>query len=495
MIKNSKKNILVIGSGFAGLSTAAILARQGQRVILHEKNSSLGGRASTFSEKNFLFDMGPSWYWMPEVFERYYQLFGYTTSDFYELKKLDPAFRIIFGKNDFFDIPSNFDSICVLFDNIESGAGNRLREFIKGAEFKYRVGMENLIYKPGHSLFEFINGDVLSGIFRLQVFTSFSNHVRKYFRDPRLLALMEFPVLFLGAKPADTPALYSLMNYACFKLGTWYPMGGFGKIIEAFTKIAIEEGVELYPNSSINELNIVNDKVKEFTYGNTRVPIDAVVGAADYHHIERELLPFSHRSYSEKYWDSRTFAPSALIFYLGIKGKVENLQHHNLFFDASFERHANEIYADQKWPQSPLFYVCCPSKTDKSVAPEGDENIFILMPIAPGLADAEDTREKYFDIIITRIEKFTGVKIRENIIVKKSYSVSDFSRDYNAYKGNAYGLANTLMQTAMFKPKVKSKKIDNLFFSGQLTVPGPGVPPSIISGQITANEVLKYLKS
>jgi len=486
-----KKKIGVVGAGFAALSAASVLASQNHQVSVYEKNAQIGGRARVFEKDGFVFDMGPSWYWMPDVYEKYYNLFGNTTSDFYELKKLDPGFKVIYGKNDFFDIPANFDELTELFESIEKGSAANLKKFIDDAEYKYAVGMNDLVYSPGNSIKEFLNMKLLKDVLRLQVFSSFSKHVRKYFKDPRLISLIEFPVLFLGARPQNTPALYSLMNYSGLKQGTFYPMGGFGKVVDAFKSIADKAGVIFRTNENVLHFEMNGNTVSQLITDKNRYEVDAVIGGADYHHIESKLLPQKFQTYSESYWDKRTFAPSCLIFYIGVNKKIKNLSHHNLFFDENFEKHAHEIYINKKWPTAPLFYVCCPSKTDPTVAPAGSENLFILMPIATGLIDTDETRESYYKIIIDRLEKFTGEQIDEHIVYKKSYSVSNFVNDYNAYKGNAYGLANTLFQTAIFKPKMRSKKVKNLFYAGQLTVPGPGVPPSIISGQIAANEFLK----
>jgi len=484
----------IIGSGFAGLSAAAILAKNGFDINLYEKNKEIGGRARTFEKEGFVFDMGPSWYWMPDVFEKYYNLFGKTTSDFYDLKKLDPGFAVIYGNNDVFDIPADFEELCAMFESIESGSGSKLRKFMVEAEYKYKVGINDLVYQPGLSVTEFLDYKLLKGVFKLQVFSAFSKHVRKYFKDPRLIALIEFPVLFLGAMPKDTPALYSLMNFAGLKQGTFYPMGGFGKVIDAFKSIAEAQGVTFHTSQAISNIDVKEGKAFQIKSPTKSMEVDAIVGAADYHHIENVLLSKEYRTYPESYWEQKTFAPSSLIFYLSINKKVSKLKHHNLFFDGDFEKHSYEIYKDKKWPTNPLFYVCCPSKTDPSVAPDGYENIFILMPIAIGLKDNEETRLQYFNLIMDRLESYTAEKIRENIIFERSYCVNDFINDYNAYKGNAYGLANTLFQTAIFKPKIRSKKVKNLFFAGQLTVPGPGVPPSIISGQVAATELIKYFK-
>jgi phytoene desaturase len=493
-ILSKGNHITVIGSGFAGMAASAVLALNGQRVSVLEKNAQTGGRARTFSEGGFMFDMGPSWYWMPDVYDSFYNLFGKTTADFYDLKQLDPGFAVIFGENEVMDIPANFDEVCELFEQIEAGSASRLRKFIAEGEFKYLVGMQDMVYKPGHSVTEFFNLQLFKDALRLQLFTSFSKHVRRYFKDPRLLALIEFPVLFLGAMPKDTPALYSLMNFSGLKQGTFYPMGGFGKVADAFRSIAENAGVNFITSQNVDKLDIEGGCIRQVHSGGKVTRTDAVIGSADYQHIESSLLKPAYQSYPESYWQSRTFAPSCLIFYLGINKKIEGLRHHNLFFDEDFDQHAIEIYKTKKWPSKPLFYVCCPSKTDPSVAPEGSENLFILMPIAIDLDDPEEIRQQYYNTLINRLEKFTKTNIRDHVVYKKSYSVSDFIVDYNAYKGNAYGLANTLMQTAIFKPKLKSKKVSNLFYAGQLTVPGPGVPPSIISGRIAANEVLKFLK-
>ncbi|MCF0073828.1 phytoene desaturase family protein [Dyadobacter sp. CY261] len=492
---NGKRTVGVIGAGFAGMAASAILAQSGCNVTIFEKNKSIGGRARTFTEHGFTFDMGPSWYWMPDVYERFFGHFGQSVSNFYDLKKLDPGFAVIFPGNDLLDIPADFDRLCELFESIEKGAADKLRKFIADGEFKYRVGMHDMVYKPGHSITEFMSLRLFGQALRLQLFSSFSKHARRFFKDPRLLALIEFPVLFLGAMPKDTPALYSLMNYSGLKQGTFYPMGGFGQVADAFHDIALKAGVQFRTSETVEKLESSGSKIQHIHSSGRSMPMDAVVGSADYRHIEEALLEPQDRQYDDSYWESRTFAPSCLLFYLGIGRRVSNLRHHNLFFDEDFGLHAEEIYIEKKWPTAPLFYVCCPSMTDSTVAPPGQENLFVLMPIATGLPDPETIREHYYGILMDRLEKFTGENIRDHVVFKRSYSVSDFKSDYNAYQGNAYGLANTLRQTAVFKPKLRSRKVDNLFYAGQLTVPGPGVPPAIISGTIAAREVLKYLNS
>ena len=494
-LKNKKK-IAVIGAGFAGLSAAAYLAKAGYSVDVYEKNETVGGRARQLHTTNgYVFDMGPSWYWMPDVFDQFFNDFGYQTKDLYELQLLDPGFSIVFGEDDTMHVPANFKELCQMFESIESGSTIKLKQFLDEAAYKYKVGIEKLVYKPGLSVTEFFDKDLIKGVFKLQVFTNFSKHVKKFFKNPKLIALMEFPVLFLGAMPEDTPALYSLMNYAGLKLGTWYTKGGFGTVITAMKDVATKQGANFYLNEAVDSFNIIDKQITQISTAKRTANYDGVIAAADYHHVEQKLLGDQYRNYDEKYWDKRVLAPSSLIFYLGVSKKVKGIHHHTLFFDEDLKQHAIEIYKDPKWPSKPLFYVCCPSKTDESVAPAGHENLFLLMPLATNIEDNEALREQYFEMMMSRLEKFTKQDIRSFIDYKKSYCISDFVNDYNSYKGNAYGLANTLLQTANLKPSLKNKKIENLFYAGQLTVPGPGVPPSIISGNVAAKQLTKYLNS
>ncbi len=491
-MKTTKKAI-IIGSGFSGLATACCLAKQGVEVTILEKNEKIGGRARAFKANGFLFDMGPSWYWMPDVFEDFFQLFDKKVSDLYQLKLLSPSFSVFLSGNEKIDIPESPKKLEELFESIEKGSGEKLNKFLAEAKYKYEIGMKELVYKPALSWFEFADARVLAGIPRLHILQSFQTYVRKYFNDPRLISILEFPVLFLGAQPKDTPALYSLMNYAGLSLGTWYPMGGMKKIIDAMEELALSLKVKIEINTPATKIATQNNKASGVFSNEQLFEADVIIASSDYHFTEEKLLDAEFRNYSEEYWNKRTMAPSSIIFYLGINKKINNLQHHNLFFDESLQQHSKEIYETPQYPTRPLFYVCCPSKTDTTVAPEGMENLFVLIPISSGLKDDETTREKFFDIVMTRLENRTGENIRAHIIYKRSYAINDFTNDYNAFKGNAYGLANTLRQTAVLKPSIRNKKIKNLFYTGQLTVPGPGVPPALISGQIVAKEVLKQL--
>ncbi len=488
--KDSYCQVVVIGAGFSGLSCACHLAKSGFKVTLLEKNDQPGGRARSYSENGFTWDMGPSWYWMPDVFDRFFNTFEKEASDYYDLERLDPSYRVKF-REDVWDIPASMEEIEKLFESVEAGSSKKLRKFLKQAKFKYDVGVKKLVYKPSRSLTEFIDFKLLLGLLKMDVFTSIAKHVRKHFKDERLIQLMEFPILFLGATAENTPALYTLMNYSDVVLGTWYPKGGMHSVVKGMVALASELGVDIQYNQNVTSFSIKNREINVVNTDDGQFEADVIVASADYHHIDQNILPSEFQNYSKSYWESRTLAPSSLLFYLGVDKELPNLQHHTLFFDEDFSVHSSEIYEKPQWPSKPLLYVSATTKTDKSVAPEGKENLVILIPVAPDIEDMEEIREKYFQLIMDKLEDFTGENIRDHIVAKRSYAHNDFISDYNSFKGNAYGLANTLRQTAILKPSLKNRKLKNLYYTGQLTVPGPGVPPSLISGEVVAKEIAK----
>ena len=483
------KKIAIIGSGFSSLSAAAYLAKKNFEVRVYEKNKTFGGRARQLKKQGFTFDMGPSWYWMPDVFESFYNDFDKTTSDFYKLDRLDPGYQVVFGENERILIGDSLEKIFSVFEKEEKGSSIKLKRFINIAKENYNIAIKDLVYRPGISPLELITPQTIK---KIKYFLSnIKKDVCKDFQSPKLRQILQFPVLFLGAKPSNTPSFYNFMNYADFGLGTWHPEKGMYSIVLAMVELAKSLGVEFYADSEIEKICVDKDgRAYGIKIKNKLVKADIVLSGADYHHSESLLDP-KYRRYSEAYWNKKTFAPSSLLFYIGLDKKIKNVSHHTLFFDVDFDEHADSIYNNPSWPKDPLFYVNFPSISDSSMAPKGKEACFILIPIAPGIEDSKKLREKYFNKVLERLEKLTKQNIRDNIIFSESFCVNDFIKEYNSYKGNAYGLANTLFQTAFLRPKLISNKVKNLYFTGQLTVPGPGVPPAIISGKLVAELISK----
>ena len=485
-----KKQIAIIGSGFSSLAAAAYLAQAGHQVTIYEKNETVGGRARQLQKDGFTFDIGPTWYWMPDVFERFFNDFGKSPKDYYELIKLNPAYSVYFGEQDFITIEDTLEKICAAFEKEEPGSSIKLKKFMAEAKDNYDIAIKDLVYRPGVSPLELVTPVTMRKIG--QFFSTISKEVRKEFNNPRLVSILEFPVLFLGAKPSNTPAFYSFMNYADFGLGTFHPKNGMYSVILGMKALAESLGVTIHTNQNVEKILVKGKSVQGLVVNSEEIKVDIVLSGADYHHTETLLEP-NLRQYSEAYWEKKVFAPSSLLFYVGFDKKLKNVEHHTLFFDVSFEAHAKDIYDIPAWPEDPLFYASFPSKTDIDAAPYGQEAGIFLIPLAPGLEDTAALREKYFEIIMTRFEKLTQQKVKNNVIFKESFCINDFVEAYNSYKGNAYGLANTLLQTAFLRPKLKSKKVAGLFFTGQLSVPGPGVPPALISGKLVSSLIQKEI--
>lgn len=483
------KKIVIIGGGFSSLAAASYLAQAGHQVSLFEKNSTLGGRARQLKREGFTFDMGPSWYWMPDVFESFFNDFGKSAADYYHLERLDPGYQVYFGPQESINISASLEEIYKTFESHEKGSGLKLQKFIKKAQEHYDIAIKDLVYRPGLSPLELVTPTTIK---KLRYFIStIKKEVTREFKNPKLQQLLQFPVLFLGAKPSQTPAFYNFMNYADFGLGTWHPDGGMYKIVEGMVALARSLGVKMHTDSTVEAIEVdTANYAKGIVVNGTFEAADFVLAGADYHHAET-LLPPKHRQYSEAYWQKKVFAPSSLLFYVGLNKKVKNVSHHTLFFDVDFDAHAKAIYDDPKWPEAPLFYVNFPSLTDPSMAPQGKEACFILIPLAPGIEDHQNLRDRYFDKVIKRLETLTQQKIRPDVLFHESFCLTEFVEAYNSFKGNAYGMANTLLQTAFLRPKLKSKKVNNLYFTGQLTVPGPGVPPALISGKLVADLIQK----
>ena len=486
-----KRKIAIIGSGFSSLSAASYLAKSGYDVDVYEKNNTLGGRARQLKKNGFTFDMGPSWYWMPDVFESFYKDFGKTTSDFYELERLDPGYQVVFGAKDAIPIGDSLEKIYTVFEKEETGSSQKLKRFMALAKENYDIAIKDLVYRPGVSPLELVTPVTLR---KINYFIStIKKDVYKEFKSPKLRQILQFPVLFLGAKPSNTPSFYNFMNWADFGLGTWHPKNGMYRIVEGMVAIARDLGVRFHTNAKVEKIKVsAQGKAEGLLINGKEIRADLILSGADYHHTEG-LLDKKYRAYSEAYWDKKVFAPSSLLFYIGLSKKVKEVYHHNLFFDVDFDTHAQAIYDTPKWPDQPLFYANFPSVSDATMAPKGKEACFLLIPIAPGLEDTPELRMHYYERIMNRLETLTGQKLKPYVEFSESFCVNDFIEAYNSYKGNAYGLANTLLQTAFLRPKLKSKKVKDLFFTGQLTVPGPGVPPALISGKLVAELIQKEI--
>lgn len=483
------KRIVVIGAGFGGLAAAALLARDGHQVTVLEKNEMSGGRARVWREAGFSFDMGPSWYLMPDAFEIYFAHFGKKPEDLYKLIRLDPSYRIFFGPNDKLDISSDLQTNIKLFDSLEPGSGQKLIEYLEQAKYQYDVSMKQFLYKNFTSIFDFFNKRMLTEGRKLHVLENLDAFTKRYFKSERLQKILQYSMVFLGGAPSNTPALYSVINHADFNLGVWYPEGGFNSVAMAIQKLAESYGAKFFFNSEVTAIDVQDGVAKSVKTTTQSYDTDIVIGNGDYHHIETKLLPKSARSYSDRYWNNRTVAPSAFIIYLGLDKELKSLSHHNLVLSNDWTKHFNAIFDKPSWPEEPSYYVCAPAKTDSTVAPAGKENLFILVPIAGGLPETPEFREEFANKIIAHFEEEIGESISTSIVVKRIFTGSDFAKNYNAFKGTALGLSHTLMQTAMFRPRMKSKKVKNLYFTGQFTQPGIGVPMTLISGQLTRENI------
>jgi phytoene desaturase len=483
---------VIVGSGFGGLSAAALLSKDGFDTTVLEKNEQIGGRASVYRDGGFTFDMGPSWYLMPDVFERFFAEFDRKPEDLLQLDRLDPHYRIYFGDGEVLDVSSDLEKNYEIFDQLEDDGGEKLREYLESAKDKYESSMKDLIYRDYSSLLDFFNRDLISGGVQLpMILESLDRFVGGYFDNDKPRKILEYSIGFLGGSPKLTPALYHIMSYIDFELGVWFPKGGIGAVAESIADLARSYGTEFKLNQPVTKILVENDKAVGVSTDDGDMEADVVVVNADYAHAEMELLDEKHRTYSEKYWKKKVLAPSAFIAYVGVGKKLESIEHHTLLLDQDWEKGFDELFDAKniRWPENPSYYVNSPSKTDPGFAPEGGETLFILVPISPGLEDDEATRERFYNKIMDDLEARIGEDIRGSVKVKRIFTVSDFAERYNAYKGTALGLSHTLTQTAVFRPHHKSKKVDNLYYTGHYTHPGIGVPMTLIASQIVSEQI------
>jgi phytoene desaturase len=483
------KDVVVIGSGFGGLSTACYLADAGADVTVVEKNEQLGGRASRLEVDGFSFDMGPSWYLMPDVFERFFGHFGKQPDDYYSLSRLDPHYRIFFKDGDQVDLLPDVEANKELFESYEPGAGEALSNYLDKSQYTYEVGMEHFVYEDRPRLRDYVDLDVLRYSWGLSLLGKMQGHVESYFDHPKLQQIMQYTLVFLGGAPTNTPALYNLMSHVDFNMGVYYPDGGMGSVVDGIVELGEELGVEFVTDQPVTEIAGREGAFAVRTEHGEEYLCDKVVSNADYAHTEQEMLPPEKRQYDADYWDSRTYAPSAFLLYLGVEGDVDALAHHTLVLPTDWNDHFETIFDRPAWPDDPAYYLCVPSKTDDSVAPEGHSNLFALVPIAAGLDDTPELRKTYRDLVLDDIAENTGVDLRDRVVTEEIFSVDDFTERYNSMQGTALGMAHTLRQTSLFRPSRKSSTVDGLYFTGSYTTPGIGVPMCLISGQLTADVV------
>ena len=486
----SGRSVAVVGGGFGGLSAACYLADAGANIEILEKNEAVGGRASTLEAEGFEFDMGPSWYLMPDVFERFFGHFDKTPEDYYDLQRLDPHYRIFWKDGDRMDVTPDLDQVRAAFEARESGAAEAFDEYIERSAANYRRSMDGFVYTDRPRYRDWVDLDVIRAApVGLQLLGTMDDYVGKFFDNPKLQQVMQYTLVFLGGAPQNTPAIYNMMSHVDFNMGVYYPDGGIGAVVDAFADLATELGVTISTDAEATEITRRREGFLVDTADGQRRP-DIVVSDADYAHTEQTLLPEHERGYDADYWDERTYAPSAFLLYLGVEGDVEPLAHHTLVLPTDWDPHFAQIFDEPAWPDDPAYYLCVPSRTDDSVAPDGHSNLFALVPIAPELEDSSEIRERYRDSILADIADNTGVDLRDRIVLEERFSISEFADRYNSTQGSALGLAHTLRQTSLFRPPHRSKAVPDLYFAGSFTTPGIGMPMCVISGEHAANAVI-----
>ncbi|QLG26162.1 phytoene desaturase [Halorarum halophilum] len=484
-------DVTVVGGGFGGLSTACYLADAGADVTLLEKNEQLGGRASVLEADGFRFDMGPSWYLMPDVFETFFDHFDRTPEEYYTLSRLDPHYRVFFKDGDRVDMVPDREANRETFESYEAGAGEVFEAYLEKSKRDYEVGMEHFVYEHRERLRDFVDLDVLRNARGLSLLGTMQGHVEDYFESPKLQQLMQYSLVFLGGSPHNTPALYNLMSHVDFTLGVYYPDGGIGAVVDGIADLGRELGVEYVTDAPVEAIEGRRGGFAVDLEDGRRFLADRVVSDADYAYTEQELLPPGKRQYDAEYWESRTYAPSAYLLYLGVEGDLDPLAHHTLVLPTDWDDHFAAIFDDPAWPDDPAYYLCVPSETDDSVAPEGHSALFALVPIAPGLDDSQEHRDRYREHVLDDVAENTGVDLRDRIVLEETFCIEEFADRYNSRNGTALGMAHTLRQTAPFRPSHRSSAVDGLYFTGSYTTPGIGVPMCLISGLLTAEVIAR----
>lgn len=492
-MENHKKRAVIIGSGFGGVGLAAMLAKAGYAVDVYEKNESLGGRASVFDAEGFHFDMGPSWYLMPDVFERYFALLGEDVADHLNLVKLSPSYRVFFkDKQRVVDLYSDLARDAATFEAMEPGAGTALAEYLRQAKKKYDIGVGRFVYKNYDHFRDFLTREFLLEGRKLSVFISMHRYVKRFFKNPDVQKMLQHTLLFLGNSPYNAPALYSMLSHVDLGQGVFYPMGGIGKVIEAIVNIGKKHGVQFHTNALVENIETENGKACGIRLANGEfVPADIVISNTDLFHANMQLLNAEEREHDAAYWEKKVMAPSAFLLYLGTSKKFSSITHHNLVFSKDWKQNFTEIFDAPVLPSDPSFYVCAPSVTDASVAPEGSENLFVLVPIAAGLTLTAEQLDAYEQKILTTMETEMGMDgLRAAITYRRRFAVDDFAARYHSYRGSGLGLSHTIMQTAIFRPNTYSKKVKDLYFVGADTNPGIGMPMCLVSAQLVYKRLI-----
>ena len=481
-------SILIVGAGIGGLSLAAILADAGKDVTIIEKNSTPGGRARVYQEKGYTFDMGPSWYIMPDIYEKFFQELGLSIEDCYDLVRIDPSYRIFFKNREQIDVSSKIEENIELFGKMEENGGEKLRRYLEKAGRDYRIAVDELLMRDYDQLRNLIDGKLIREGLKLPLFGNIDDYISGIFSSEEAKRVLEYSIGFIGGSPRNTPSIYYIMNHVDLKLGVWYPMGGIGKVVEKLYELCVEKGVKFKFDEIVTKVLSENGKAIGVETSKGVYKSDRVVINADYPFAELNLLDETERTYETKYWESKLFAPSALVIYIGLMRKLNNLEHHNLYLAGDWSLGFNTLYDlnDPEWPGNVSYYVNVTSRTDPSVAPKNGETVFILIPTPDDFEDTPESREALYRKIVGHIEETMGEEIIGNEVVKSIFGPNDFVQDYNAYKGTSLGLVHTLTQSAIFRPSHRSKKLKNLYYNGHYTHPGIGVPLVLISSQILA---------
>ncbi|MFM9919287.1 phytoene desaturase family protein [Lacisediminihabitans sp. H27-G8] len=500
-------SIVVIGGGIAGLASAALLAKDGHEVTLLEGRPSVGGRAGSWERDGFRFDTGPSWYLMPEVFDHFFRLLGTTADEQLQLVTLDPGYRVLFeGVAEPIDITASREENLELFERIEPGTRRKMVKYLDSARDVYEIAKKRFLYSSFADIRPLLRRDVLSrtGTLVSLLLTPLATLVRRTVKDARLQQILGYPAVFLGSSPYIAPSMYHLMSHLDLEGGVMYPMGGFTQLIGRIEALAEAQGVTILTGSPVTAINTRDAVVTGVDYtdatGATRTLVaDIVVSAADLHHSETALLPVELQTFPQEYWDKKVPGPSALLIYLGVKGELPQLEHHTLFFARDWKAGFEKIFGENSSiPDPASIYVCKPSGIDRSTAPDGYENLFVLVPIPAdptiGKGDVDgdgDTRiETLADRVISQISVWAGIPdLASRITLRRTLGPGDFVSDLNAWRGTALGPAHTLGQSAMFRSGNKSRKVEGLFYAGGSTIPGIGLPMCLISAEVVLKRI------